>query len=268
MNPFHTTSNLRKLRRLRAFAIHRTGSISPKAIIAIVIFLVIFGLLRYATMGAPDIKVLEAKRVGSKDLSGEAIKMKQLKSILSTEATGGVTGLSGLSAHFRKTPPGLRETPEDSDEAPDTEGTEGVDLKLVHVEPDANGEFLLVRLRLSREYLEKQGKISNLMAVVSTPDIQLNRNGGGSAEPIFLLSGVRQQTQTAKGTATQFNFGGGNTFTSYKSVPAELWLATGQVKQAQELSGTVEITCLFGRPPGDGELSLQVLGTPNVSLAP
>jgi hypothetical protein len=259
-------SNHDVAQRIRSSSTVRSGSISPKAIIAIVIFLIMFGALRYATMAGPEIKVVETKRVNGKDLGGLALNMKALKSILSSEATGGVAGISGLSAHFRTAPPGLREKPEDGSEGPETEGTEGIEGKLINLQPDANGELLFVRLRLSRDYLEKQGKISNLMAVVSTPDIQLARAGGGQVDPIFLLSGLREQTTTPRGPATQFNFGGGNTYTSYKPVPAELWLATGQVKQAQELAGSVEIVCLFGRPPGDGALSLQILGTPNVSL--
>jgi hypothetical protein len=191
--------------------------------------------------------------------------MKAIQAILSSEATGGVTGLSGLSAHFRTPPPGA-DADKDAEDIPEDSGTEGIDAKLVNVEQDGNGEYLFVHLRLSRDYLEKQGKISNLLAVVSTPDIQLTRSSGGSVEPIFLLSGVREDTTTPKGNATQFNFGGGNTFTTHSPVPGELWLAAGQIKQAQELSSTVDVVCLFGRPPGDGALSLQVLGTPNVAL--
>jgi hypothetical protein len=235
------------------------------AIIAIVVFLIVFGLLRYATKAAPDFEIIEVNRVNGKDLFGSSINMKAIKSILSSEATGGMSGLSGIPAHLRTPPAGARDGG-DEGEDPQDRGTDGIEAKLVHIESDANGEYLFVRLRLSRDYLEKQGKISNLLAVVSTPDIQLNRASGGSMEPIFLMSGIRQNTTTEQGTAAQFNFGGGNTFTTYKPVPAELWLAVGQVKQAQELSGTVDVVCLFGRPPGDGTLSLQILGTPNVPL--
>lgn len=233
------------------------------AILAIVAFLAIFGGIKYATRPAPEIQVIEMKRVNGKTLGGTAISMKSIQSILSAEATG---GLGGISARLRTSVPEAGADEKDADDKPENSGTEGIESKLVNVEQDGNGEFLMVHLRLSRDYLEKQGKISNLLAVVSTPDIQLTRSGGGSVEPIFLVLGLREQTKTPKGDATQFNFGGGNTFTTHSPVPNELWMATGQIKQAQELSSTVDVVCLFGRPPGDGALSLQVLGTPNVAL--
>lgn len=247
----------------------RSGNAAVKVIIAIVLFLAIFGGLKMMTRPGADITVLETRRVSGKTLGGGPIQMKQLKFTLSSEATGGgLGGIAGLPGHLRTPAAKSREPDEKPDMEADSEGTDGIESKLISLENDGQGDFLLVRLRLSRDYLERQGKISNLKAVVSTPDIQLCRSGGSTEEPVFVMSAVRGQTQTPRGPATQYNFGGGNTVTLYKDAPNELWLAAGQVKQTQELTSTVEIACLFGRPAGEGALSLQVLGTPNVSLEP
>src|SRR5262245_12589213 len=152
----------------------RSGNTAVKAIIAIVLFLAIFGSIKLMTRPGADITVLDTKRVSGKNLGGGAIQMKQLKFLLSSEATGGVSGVAGLSGHFRN-PALTREGKQDPELESDIEGTEGIESKLVNLESDSQGDFLFVRLRLSRDYLERQGKVSNLKAVVSTPDIQLCR---------------------------------------------------------------------------------------------
>lgn len=237
----------------------RCGSISPKAIVGIVVFLAVAGFVRWATLPGAEITVLESQRVNGKTLAGLPINIDAIRRELTTGGLGLGAG-SSVAAHMQN-PLALKKDSSagrgEFEDEPRVEGTEGAENRAIDVQPDPNGNFLMVRLRLSREFLERQGKVKNLTAVISNTDIQLTRAGGASMDAIFLSTGVRDETPTG----AQFNFGGGNTLLVPAPAPAALWLATGQIKQAQELSGYVEFTCLFGKPPGAGDLSLNIVGT-------
>jgi hypothetical protein len=233
----------------------RRGSISPKAIIAIVIVLVIGGLLKYATSPATDIQLVNKAKVTPRFVSGQAVNLEKLRFQLSMSGldVGIPTQMQAMAKAAAKE--------QNPDEPEDPEEIEGDTSRVLSFQPDANGAAVMAHIQLSRDFLERNGKVKNLEAVISTPDISLKRTTGEIVEPVFVVSGVRATVDSPKGKRAQFNFGGGNTFSLPEPAPQELWFAKGQIKSTQEFSSTVDVICLFPQPPGSGDLILNIVGT-------
>ncbi|MBI3468329.1 MAG: hypothetical protein HY000_35445 [Planctomycetes bacterium] len=237
----------------------RSGEVPVKALIAIAVFLVIGALVKWAITPGPAVTVLESRRVSATHLGGGPVNVDLLRLDISSDAVQGMSLTGAMRAAA------LAGAAEASGDESGPKGTaEG--SRMVEFQQDPQGKHLLVRLRLSREFLEKQGKVSNLTAALSTQDTLLQPSGGTAAEPVFLLSGQRDEIQTKKGKATRFTFGEGNTCVLEEKVPQALWLAVGQIKSTQELSSSVELTCLFGSPPGSTGLQLRVLNVETIDL--
>ena len=238
----------------------RSGEVPVKALIFIAAFLVVGALVKWAISPGPAVTVLESRRVNAAYLGGGPVNVDRLRFDISTDAMEG-TGVPGAIRVAAATVSAAESSADKS--AP--KGT-AEESRMLTLEQNTQGKHYLVRLRLSREFLEKQGQIRNLTASLSTHDILLQSSGGTAAEPVFLLFGQRDEIQTKKGKATRFTFGAGNTCVLEENVPQALWLAVGQINSTQELSGSVELTCLYGAPPGSGDLQLQVLNVSTVAL--
>jgi len=237
----------------------RSGEVPVKAVIAIAAFLVVGALVKWAITPGPGVTVLESRRVSATHLGGGPVNVDLLRLDISSDAIQGMSLPGAMRAAAA-----AAVAKESGDESAPKGTAEG--SRMVELQQNPQGNHLLVRLRLSRDFLEKHGKVSNLTAALSTQDTLLQPSGGAASEPVFLLSGQRDEIQTKKGKATRFTFGEGNTHVQEENVPQALWLAVGQIKSTQELSGSVELTCLFGPPPGSTGLQLRVLNVETIDL--
>ena len=209
----------------------RCGEVSPKVLIAVGVFVVVAILVKWLFFGhVADVAVLESRRVSANRFGGGAVELDRLRADIST---GEATPNAGASS------------------------------RMLQIQKDSPGDLLLARVRVSREFLENHGKLSGGTAVIGPRDIVLQPGG---AEPVFLLSGRRDEIETKKGKGIQFSFGGGQKFDIYQNIPDALWLAVAQIKSAQEMSGSVEFTCLFSAPPESEGLGIRVLDETTIAL--
>ena len=213
----------------------RRGGIKAVLVIALAIFAGAF-LVRYLTGRGTAFTVRSARWVDAESLAGTRLLIEPL-----TEYLGGSRREDlpeeAMHSHYV-----LRDNP--------------------------RGNYLLVGLSITRDYLDQAGKTSAGRVTLSVSDLKLLAGTDRPRPPVLLLRGSRQGPDSAP----TLTFPDGSTMPWPDELSSKeagsVYLAILNTNELGDISTYYHYTCVFDRPPAPGKLALQLFNDAQLTLKP